>query len=295
MSDSEQVKLIASGSGPMIMPHHIMRMSVPDFDLDNLSRPLAMKRHKEPKKETINNDFKYKKKKSMVKYWTTDNDVVLDGKEMGKGALVTSKDSTFSDPDRLDWVLSDSSKKEYIGKVQGGQRSNFVIFVSSRDGFRVIPVQKWYKFTQKRTQKIMTVEEAEERMKSKGRKGLAAGKDRWTLHGTDSKPGAPSKERAPNWKTQLFEFELLMIRQDSNMELMPTKKKKTEDLEDLGMDYEDEFADDEEINLGEYTDAGEASKRIHKGGWVAGDADTDARKPLVMTIYLEIFKKDGDG
>ena len=204
-NEPEKFKLISAGSGPMIMPHHIMRMNVPDFDLKSLPRPLSMKRLKEPKKVEVESKFNNKKKKSMVKYWTTDNDVVIDGKTMGKGALVTSKDSAFSDPDRLDWVLSDAAKKEYIGKVQGGQRSNFVIFVSTKDGFKVIPVEKWYKFTQKRTQKIMSVEEAEERMKSKGRKGLAAGKDKWSVHGTQSKPTAV-KEKLPNWKTQLFEY-----------------------------------------------------------------------------------------
>ena len=195
MIESEELDLIAAGSGPMVMPHHIMRMNVPGFDLSHLARPLSMKRLKEEKKESV--DFnKFKKKKSMVKYWTTDNDVVLDGKEMGKGALVTSKDSTFSDPDRLDWVLADADQREFVGKLQGGQRSNFVLFVSTRDGFKVIPVQKWYKFTQRRKQKILTLEEAEERMKSKGRKSLAAGKDRWTMHGN----------KEPNWRMQLMEY-----------------------------------------------------------------------------------------
>ena len=43
------------------------------------------------------------------------------------------------------------------------------------------------------------------------------------------------------------------------------------------MDYEVDFADDEEINFGEFTDAGEATKRMHKTGWVAGDNERSSR------------------
>ena len=59
------------------------------------------------------------------------------------------------------------------------------------------------------------------------------------------------------------------------------------------MDYEEEFADDEDINLGEFIDTEEATKRMHKGGWTAGDT-ARGTKPMVNLI-IEIFQKNGVG
>ncbi|KAJ2579229.1 transcription factor IIF subunit tfg1, partial [Coemansia sp. RSA 1836] len=55
------------------------------------------------------------------------------------------------------WVLEDDDEKEvWTGSLEGGQNSAYVLFVLTDDGFKVVPVDRWYKFTPKLKYKTLT-------------------------------------------------------------------------------------------------------------------------------------------
>ncbi|KAJ2721618.1 transcription factor IIF subunit tfg1 [Coemansia sp. Benny D115] len=77
------------------------------------------------------------------------------------------------------WVLEDDDEKEvWTGSLEGGQMSTYVLFVLTEDGFKVVPVNRWYKFAPKLKYKTLTLDEAEEEMK-RARKVDAH--DRWIM------------------------------------------------------------------------------------------------------------------
>jgi transcription initiation factor TFIIF subunit alpha len=64
------------------------------------------------------------------------------------------------------WVVEDyDSKNTWTGQLEGGQHANYVLFVFSDDGFKVVPADKWYTFTPKIPYTTLTAEEAEEQVR----------------------------------------------------------------------------------------------------------------------------------
>lgn len=63
------------------------------------------------------------------------------------------------------WVLDDyDSQNNWTGQLEGGQGANYVLFVFAEDGFKVVPADKWYKFSPKLQYATLTAEEAEEQV-----------------------------------------------------------------------------------------------------------------------------------
>ncbi|KAJ2886018.1 transcription factor IIF subunit tfg1, partial [Coemansia aciculifera] len=78
------------------------------------------------------------------------------------------------------WVLEDDDESEvWTGSLEGGQSSAYVLFVLTDDGFKVVPVDRWYKFTPKLKYKTLTLDEAEEELK---RAQKSEAQDRWIMH-----------------------------------------------------------------------------------------------------------------
>jgi transcription initiation factor TFIIF subunit alpha len=64
------------------------------------------------------------------------------------------------------WILEDyDSQNSFTGTLEGGQRSDYMFFVLTDNGFKVMPVDRWYKFQAKRNFKTLSLEEAEEQLK----------------------------------------------------------------------------------------------------------------------------------
>lgn len=63
------------------------------------------------------------------------------------------------------WVIEDDdAQNTWTGQLEGGQHANYVLFMFSSDGFKVVPADKWYKFTPKIQYATLTAEEAEEQV-----------------------------------------------------------------------------------------------------------------------------------
>lgn len=91
-------------------------------------------------------------------------------------SISSQKTCRFGDPDRLPWQLKDADGQVLTGSLEGSQSAHHVLFLSYNDGFKVIPVVKWYTFKPKANHRTMTLEEAEEKMKQQKKSN-----DRWLM------------------------------------------------------------------------------------------------------------------
>ncbi|KAJ1940410.1 transcription factor IIF subunit tfg1, partial [Kickxella alabastrina] len=113
------------------------------------------------------------------------------------------------------WVLEDDDEKEvWTGSLEGGQSSSYVLFVLTEDGFKVVPVDRWYKFTPKLKFKTLTLDEAEEEIRRAQKNEVH---DRWMMRNRlqamdkdpekkDDDDEGSSKAKKP--KVSLVEYEV---------------------------------------------------------------------------------------
>ncbi|KAK9719230.1 transcription factor IIF subunit tfg1 [Basidiobolus ranarum] len=148
------------------------------------------------------------------------------------------------------WVLEDTDHtNHWSGVLEGGQQSNYYLFICTDEGFQVVPAHKWYKFNQKLTYATLTIEEAEEQLIRAQKKDS----DRWMMRkrlvskldgegGEDEEPKSGKKLKLVDHDDNQF-FE-----EDDD----DGKKKrgggggasKHGDIDE--MDFDEEFQDDEE-------------------------------------------------
>ncbi|KAG0326812.1 hypothetical protein BG004_002898, partial [Podila humilis] len=77
------------------------------------------------------------------------------------------------------WVFEDyDTQNTFTGQLEGGQHANYVLFVFSDDGFKVVPADKWYKFSPKLQYATLTAEEAEEQYQKSAK---ANNSNRWLM------------------------------------------------------------------------------------------------------------------
>lgn len=68
-----------------------------------------------------------------------------------------------TEAEAIPWLLEDfDAQHSFLGRLEGGQSSNYVFFVNQGDEFRIIPVNKWYRFQPKLSYHTLTIEEAEQ-------------------------------------------------------------------------------------------------------------------------------------
>lgn len=75
-------------------------------------------------------------------------------------------DEQTREAEAVPWLLEDyDAQHSFVGRLEGGQNSNYVFFVNQGDEFRIIPVNKWYRFQSKLSYHTLTIEEAETQVK----------------------------------------------------------------------------------------------------------------------------------
>jgi len=114
--------------------------------------------------------------------------------------------------------------------------STFAMFVLDEGAFKMVPIEKWYKFTEKNKFQTLTIEKAESLMKKSNKA------PRWLMKLTredEKKQEREEKER--NYSA----FNGLCTRKGGRLDsILP--KSETADADDLDFD-DDRFADDEEV------------------------------------------------
>ncbi|KUJ14160.1 uncharacterized protein LY89DRAFT_720527 [Mollisia scopiformis] len=168
----------------------------------------------------------------------------------------------------LPWHLEDADNKNtWVGNYEAALSDTNVIFFIDGDKFKMIPVEKWYKFTAKAQFKTLTLEEVEAQM---NKKYVAP---RWM-----PEKAAEIKSQGGGGAHKLF-----TVKSESNTFKNSTKRE-TEDMDDLDFAEDDLFQDDDEQvtmepdNDEETKDAQERIKREQLGANVfdqANEADVD--------------------
>lgn len=181
-------------------------------------------------------------------------------KQVYLGADDSSRDKTIQEikkekeAERYPWLLTDFDNNitnTYGGLLEGGQHANYVLFMFSDDGFKVIPAAKWYKFTPKLTYQTLTIEEAETKLAK-----TKIEQDRWMMRRKnkpeeeEAKKKDPEEENVGDFKPSEFK---ITDRDDLKQEMeddddQPKRKSFNVDEEDL--DFDEEFQDDEEPLFG---------------------------------------------
>ncbi|KAI5307535.1 hypothetical protein KEM55_008048, partial [Ascosphaera atra] len=128
----------------------------------------------------------------------------------------------------LPWHLEDFDNKScWVGNYEAAMSETYCMFVPQADGkMRMVPIDKWYKFTAKHTFRPLTIEEAERYMSKRVRDPV------WLMHKEQDRANQKAMERYSR-QGKLFTGKL--------------DRSAVDTFEGDEMDFEeDRFADDEE-------------------------------------------------
>lgn len=124
------------------------------------------------------------------------------------------------------WVMEDfDGKNTWVGSYEAAQSDTYALFVIEDDGFKMIPAEKWYRMTPRNKYATLTIEEAEEKMEKK--KSVP----RWIMRHIDEDDSGQVVDAGRRRRLRTV---------DGNEPV-------TRGGEDI--DYDDEFADDEEAPI----------------------------------------------
>ncbi|KAI8919004.1 hypothetical protein DFJ77DRAFT_259212 [Powellomyces hirtus] len=167
------------------------------------------------------------------------------------------------DPDKYPYLLSDfESTTQYTGELHG-QDDSYMLFAVQGDQLKAIPVAKWYKFQPKPKYRTLSAEEAAEMMKKQSRKRL----DTWVMH-KKPKTEAEASVKVEGAETEPKEEKAYMQKllgvQEPQRRGRDARDRKDDDAAE--MDFEEEFADDEDIRFGMEDEEDEKEARNRQYG-----------------------------
>ena len=144
------------------------------------------------------------------------------------------RESDLRYEESIPWILEDAENKHtWVGTYEAAlSNANVILFIDG-NSFKMIPVDKWYKFSAKNQFKIMTIEEAEAQMSKKSKVS------RWAMHTQEQQQQDQQKK-----DTQRLVAGLYKVKGESNT-FKRSGKTETQDADDI--DFEgDLFEDDDE-------------------------------------------------
>ncbi|KAI8882030.1 Rap30/74 interaction domain-containing protein [Backusella circina FSU 941] len=135
------------------------------------------------------------------------------------------------------WILEDyDGQNSFTGTYEGGQRSDYFFFVLTDNGFKVMPVDRWYKFQPKRNFKKLSLEEAEEQLKLQHKKDT----NRWMML---NRTKEEEEEKAEASNTRKFKI----VDNEERTKANSDEEGGNRDISDIDdIDFDDVFQDDEE-------------------------------------------------
>jgi transcription initiation factor TFIIF subunit alpha len=145
------------------------------------------------------------------------------------------RESDLRYEEALPWHLEDADNKNtWVGNYEAALSDTNVCFVIEGARFKMIPIEKWYKFSAKNQFKGFTIEEAEDAFKKKEKMS------RWVMK-------TKEKEEADGAfaETRKQLGNLYMVKAESST-FKSASKNETQDADDLDFDGDDLFQDDDE-------------------------------------------------
>ncbi|KZF21191.1 Rap30/74 interaction domain-containing protein [Xylona heveae TC161] len=185
----------------------------------------------------------------------------------------------------LPWHLEDfDNKNTWVGNYESALSESYAILVMEPTAvFRMIPIEKWYKFTAKAQFKTLTIEEAEDRMRQKVKE------PRWFM---DSQRQTAESQKAAQDRRA---YNKLYVGKSNNEDtgVGPIKAEGGGDADDLDF-TEDRFADDEENQLfeGDEEENKEAEDRIKRDQLQANIFDLKDQKEYEKAEAAEKKEKE---
>ncbi|KAF9910660.1 hypothetical protein EC991_005966 [Linnemannia zychae] len=174
------------------------------------------------------------------------------------------------------WVLDDyDGQNNWTGQLEGGQGANYVMFVFAEDGFKVVPADKWYKFSHKLGYTTLTAEEAEEQYQKSQKQSNSI---RWLMRSKNKKTEDGEEGGEEDIETE----QLLAVDHDDEAgydedEAKDRKKKRGKHGDVDEMDFDEVWQDDEEMpaDMPGFDDDAKDDPRNKQGPQMDSDEDED--------------------
>ncbi|KAH8547822.1 hypothetical protein BGW37DRAFT_508826 [Umbelopsis sp. PMI_123] len=143
------------------------------------------------------------------------------------------------------WVLEDfDNQNGFVGTLEGGQKSDYMLFVFAENGFKVVPVDKWYKFNPKISYQVMSLDEAEEHYKRQQKTESS----RWLTARKPKAEDMETEEAAPSQRDRFMTVDsgISGVKSEDEDDAGGKRRDRNDsDIDDI--DFEDVFQDDEEV------------------------------------------------
>lgn len=187
----------------------------------------------------------------------------------------------------LPWHLEDfEGKNTWVGSYEAALSDTYAILIQGPDGtFRMVPLNKWYKFTPKNQFKALSIEEAETRM------GKKVKDSRWFMQ--YQKEAKVQEEEEQNKKSSRGLFLGKWESSGGGKTTGPRKNQDQADADDLDF-QQDQFADDEvdAVIEAEDDESKEAEERIKRDQLQANIFDLKEEKEYDAAEEAEKKEKD---
>ncbi|TQS34198.1 hypothetical protein Golomagni_05427 [Golovinomyces magnicellulatus] len=136
----------------------------------------------------------------------------------------------------LPWHIEDADNKNtWVGNYEAALSDINVAFIIQDGVFKMIPLEKWYKFASKGQFKAYTIDEAEAKM------GKKVKESRWVMKENEQKEA----DRA-NLEGRKAMFKLYTVKSESTT-FRNSGKREVEDMDELDFNGDDLFQDDDEL------------------------------------------------
>lgn len=142
------------------------------------------------------------------------------------------------------WIMEDfDSKNTWVSNYEAGQSSAYVVFVLDSSGFKMIPIEKWYRMTALNKFSTLSLAEAEKRMSTK------RGVPRWIMEKLQQERGVlPGAAGVPGAvSVPLSAAQAAATRRRMRM-VVGAEDRRRAGIDDE-MDYDEKFDDDEEAPI----------------------------------------------
>lgn len=177
------------------------------------------------------------------------------------------KESDLRYEEALPWHLEDAENKHtWVGNYEAALSDTNVVLVIDGGQFRMIPLEKWYKFTPKNQFKTLTIEEAESKMNAKSKVS------RWAMHAEKQQLQDMEKQATRRQLGNLYHVK------GESTTFKASAKSELQDADDLDLEG-DLFDDDDEQHTVEperdedTKHAADKIKREQLGANLFGEAD----------------------
>ncbi|ORZ11673.1 hypothetical protein BCR41DRAFT_356735 [Lobosporangium transversale] len=255
--------------------HHVMRFhGTKEVDPSTFTAPVKLQR-KRNETNHYYRGYNYQNKYNNQNNKTGDDK--KDGATTGAGGGANGEERKKKEIEAAPWVIEDyDSKNNWTGQLEGGQHANYVLFVFSDDGFKVVPADKWYKFSPKIPYTTLTAEEAEEQYQKSQKQNNNI---RWLMR---SKNKTKAEDGEEGVEEDAGHEQLMTVDHEDDVgydedEAKERKKKRGKHGDVDEMDFDEVWQDDEEMpaEMPGFEDDAKDDSRRNQGPSMDSDEDED--------------------